>query len=374
MVIHYLRISLFLCLISAPCDAFLFGQSKSTTSEPSTLIGLPQFGYVDPIVTSSSQRRAAPFRHLMAFDSEGKIIVGYVVHERNGLVTRDLPALSLHVVKFDPLTQRQIASATIATADLNGNAILTTAHDNILVKTNDSIELFSPVLQLMASKKVDSARGYLWSLIESTDKSILLVTEPISGGTKVESINPENLEQIASCNYPLGTGQIKDVNKNGDTASTNNRGSNRDVVIRQLCETTDRSLALRGEGRSPFFLTTDKLLLSGFYRDLQVKTLQGDILFEDRFGSNDIVDSYAKTSSVSGIFAVSVRTLTGGSKFLDIDSHLAKLRIVVYRLGYKGKSEITLRQTPKYYFDFDFSPDGKAIAVLCDGVIQIYKI
>src|SRR5262249_9513673 len=128
------------------------------------------------------------------------------------------------------------------------NAVLTTAHDNILVKTNDSIEVFSPDLKLIASKTVDSEQGYLWSLIESTDKNILLVTKPTSKGTKVESINPESLEQITSCNYPHGAGQIKDINKDGDTASTNNRGANRDIVIRQLCDTTDRAKTMPGEG------------------------------------------------------------------------------------------------------------------------------
>lgn len=374
MAIHRLRISLsfFLTLV---LSSALPGRQIEDRSEPVISIKLGQFGYADPVLTRSLRRRNTLLRHLIAFDSTGKLIVGYIVHERNGLVTRELPAYALHLIKIDPLIQTQIASATIATAALDRNAVLATAHNNILVKTSDSIELLSPDLRVLASKKITSEQGFLWSLIESTDKNVLLVIEPIHDGTKVESLDPKSLEQVTSCNYPLGTDQIKDVSENGDTASTDNRGSNRDIVIRPLCGTTERAKTLPGEGRYPFFLSPDKLLLSGFSRDLRVTSVQGDVLFEDKFGSHDIVDSYAKASSVAGRFAVSVRTLTGGSNFLDIDSHLSKLKIVVYRLSSKEKCvEITMHQTPKYYFDFDFSPDGKTLAVFCDGLIQLYKI
>jgi hypothetical protein len=361
---------LFVCLLGT---ATLSAQT-SKVLQAAGEIHLARFGYADATLASRNHIDS-PLRHVLAFDRGGSVIAGFASRERDGLVTRSSPAFSFHVVKIDPVTGTEISTTSITTSDWKGNSLFVTAGDRILVKADDSLTLLSEDFRTAATKSVDHERGSLWSLLESRDKKVVLVVMDLIGRTRVESINPETLETRESCEYPLGTGQIMDVNVMGVAAVFNGQGSVRNVFLRPICGMPKLVLSWSGELEDPSFLSVGILLLSGFSRSLQVVTTDGRTLFQDKFGSHDVVDSYVKASIQADKFAISIRTKKGGSSFLDVASHLSRLKIMIYDLqAQKRIAEISLPHTPKYYFDFDFSPDGKTLAVMCDEVIQLYNL
>jgi hypothetical protein len=361
---------LFACLLGTATVSAQTSKVMQAAGE----IHLARFGYADATLASRYQIDR-PLRHVLAFDRGGKVIAGFISRERDGLVTRSLPAFSFHVVKIDPVTQTEISTTSITTSDWKRNSLFVTADDRILVKGDDSLTLLSEDFKTAATRSVDHEPGTLWSLLESRDKKVVLVVRDLIGRTRVESINPETLETRESCEYPLGTGQIMDVNVMGVTAVFNGQGSARNVFVRPICGMPKLVRSWSGELEDPSFLSGGILLLSGFSRSFQVITTDGGTLFQDKFGNHDVVDSYVKASTRADEFAISIRTQKGGSSFLDVASHLSRLKIVIYDLrAQKRIAEISLPHTPKYYFDFDFSPDSKTLAVMCDEVIQLYNI
>jgi hypothetical protein len=117
-------------------------------------INLARFGYAAATLPST-YHIDGPFRHVLAFDRSGKVVAGFASRERDGLVTRSLPAFSFHVVKIDPVTHTEISAASITTSDWKGNSLFVTADDRILVKADDSLTLLSEDFKTAATKSVD---------------------------------------------------------------------------------------------------------------------------------------------------------------------------------------------------------------------------
>jgi hypothetical protein len=74
-------------------------------------------------------------------------------------------------------------------------------------------------------------------------------------------------------------------------------------------------------------------------------------------------------------FAVLVQTYVGGSNFFDINGNLKTERIVVYSSA-SGKrlAEVPIEKLKSNVFNFQLSPDGKLLAILSDGELELDPI
>ena len=74
-------------------------------------------------------------------------------------------------------------------------------------------------------------------------------------------------------------------------------------------------------------------------------------------------------------FAILVQTYQGGNRLLDISSRLKSQRVVVYDAN-DGKRlvEVPVPKLAKFFLDFALSPDGKLLAIKCDGELQVVTV
>jgi hypothetical protein len=110
----------------------------------------------------------------------------------------------------------------------------------------------------------------------------------------------------------------------------------------------------------------------------------GWVVVQDRGVERWRDSSYSKNELVRGdirmdlrgtVVAVLAERFTGGSRLLDLDGHINKVRIIVYRvLDGKRLAEVPIAPLPLSVFDFAISGDGKRLGVLSDGDLAIFSI
>src|SRR5437660_4848081 len=79
-------------------------------------------------------------RRSIAVDHHGRVLVGFTVRERSGLVTRSQPALSFHIVRFSPDGKTDL-SLSLPTNAWRSNSIYLSDTDQIIARANDSVQL-----------------------------------------------------------------------------------------------------------------------------------------------------------------------------------------------------------------------------------------
>jgi hypothetical protein len=93
--------------------------------------------------TLSNRMRSTPLRDVQfAIDHLGRVLVAFAVRERSGLVARERPAFSLHIVRLPPDGNVGV-SLSLAANGWRNNSIYLTDRDQIMVRANDSLQLGS---------------------------------------------------------------------------------------------------------------------------------------------------------------------------------------------------------------------------------------
>jgi WD40 repeat protein len=102
----------------------------------------------------------------------------------------------------------------------------------------------------------------------------------------------------------------------------------------------------------------------------------GDPLLKASFRDDEWLGSRLYPSGDGKRFAVTISAHKGGSAFFDIDSHSVLKRIMVYELP-SGQAVYTLDAKQQKINDVSgvaLSPDGSLMAILTDGVVEVYRL
>ncbi len=80
-------------------------------------------------------------RRSIAVDHNGRVFVAFTVREHSGLVTREQPALSLHIIRFSPAGKAD-PLFSLPTNGWRSNSIYLSDSDEIIVRANDTIQFW----------------------------------------------------------------------------------------------------------------------------------------------------------------------------------------------------------------------------------------
>ncbi len=122
------------------------------------------------------------------------------------------------------------------------------------------------------------------------------------------------------------------------------------------------------------FVNKDTVLFTG-PGNIYLFQVDGRPLLDERLGKNEFAH-VVRPSANGRRFAIAVATTKGGSALLDISPHEVLKRIIVYDIP-SQRWVFTLdgkHVNLKYVGGFALSPDGFRLAVMRDGVVELYEL
>jgi hypothetical protein len=246
------------------------------------------------------------------------------------------------------------------------------------------VALYTPSFELLKDFRLSSEQqSHLWNLHTSlTGKSILV--EYHYPEATYQWLDSDTLQpQDASWSNSLPVLSISDDKEIASFRDTyvKSKGTNISETLIQPRNGADRTVCrvIVGQGVScgtPEFLSNDLLALWSPHEFRVVPKTGGDILLKATFREDEWLGRPFQPSADGKRFAVTVWAHKGGSAFLDIDYHSVLKRIVVYDLPSR-QAVYTLdakQQKVKNVSAVALSPNGSLLAILIDGVVQVYRV
>jgi hypothetical protein len=367
-------------------------QSQAVNPPRMIQIKLEQYGW---------QRLPPPAQHeawptearLMRVDSKGRVLIGYPVREGTDLATRGNPRLSFHIIRFAQEGKLDL-SVSLPTDNLPNNEIWLDAQDHIFVVANES-------LQMLTGDDQTPTQQRTWKVVTSCSwfsQSCRIVQSP----TRRRIFVIRCMGQKPNCQDPASTAYDTSSSEPQELRSCAWRGGSiterfgylsgweRAYFCRRypLCD-SDGLQKLPLEDPVSAILNDDLFVTSGVKKrwEVGVVTATGKAKFRLQLPKHDspaLGISYVKGDSTGDRFAFVVDTLRGGSAALDIGSHLAGRRVVVYSSDSGAElSSLSIYPPVPHYgvalaivpgFTFDLSPDGHSLAVLSEGILTTARI
>jgi hypothetical protein len=127
----------------------------------------------------------------------------------------------------------------------------------------------------------------------------------------------------------------------------------------------------------PQFISNDVLALSASHSLTLIPAMGGDVVLKENFRQDEWIGPLGLRPSADGNrLAVAISSHRGGSELFDINYHSVLRRIMVFDI--RSRQWIyTLdakRQKIKAISGMALSPDGSLIAILSEGVVQVYRL
>lgn len=355
------------------------GSAQSTTDNTAVL-RLRTYGWQPP----ESREIDSPS---IAVDHKDRVVVGFTVRERNGLVSRNQPSLSFHIVRFSSDGKADL-SLSLPTNAAGRTAIYLSDSDQIIARANDNLQLLQPyegnplatVWKVLAPCTArcrvtqSHSRHTLHLYTENADPPVTLVRlsqQPVSQGCGKARQFIRSAEDSIQ-NYPQSiTDEFAYFSRDGDPYRW------------ALCDYERRvELPLRIQGR--WMVLNEELFVLDTYSSrtahtgVEVISSDGQVRFRPNLAKHESADSLwepIRASARGDRMALHIRTLRGGNRTLDIRSHLTARRIAVYDVA-AGKEVASIPASLKYHyhFAFDLSPDGRRLAILEDDVVRVVDL
>ena len=321
----------------------------------------------------------------VAFSANSVLIATFITHEEvTTLARRDKPGdvlpLRLHAVFLNvDASKIQVTKEWSITRPRGG--IVANGHGGFVLLTPGLIAVYSSSVELVNKLDLSSKQqSDLWDFHTSpTGKSILI--EYHRPETSFQWMDASSLRSELSWDETMGFGSISD----GEIAFSRetfvkSTGFIHEVLLRPRVgpeQTICRGIAGRGDScGTPQFVSNDVLALLMPHELSVVPRTGGDALLKASFHDDEWLGRPLHPSADGQRFAVTVWAHKGGNAFFDIDSHSVLKRIVVYDLP-SSRAVYTLdakQRKIKNVSGVALSPDGSLLAVLTDGVVEVYRV
>ncbi len=334
-------------------------------------IDLHHYGYVmdtpskAPFLTKFSSQ-------IVSVGENGETVVGFVTHDRFGLATRELPPLSLHVVRFAK-DGTFLFEGTIPTSSWDENAIFYGSNGSLLIRTGTKLGLYSS--DLKKSKEMDlplstNSVRIMWGIFPLPNrKAFLLTAHPSMRVLDWADLKP--LRECQTSQYfnelSVSNDEILFVRPNlGETQHVHS------LDVNELCGPMRFSYSWDGDPLGATLLHGDRFLLAN-YSPFIVAIAGNTVQWRTDFDKNsDVVADHVEVSADGEVLSVAVIEFGSGSRFLDISRKVKSVKVVVFRAKNGQRLLATsVIPTPVSRFDFALSPDGKSISIVSDGFLQI---
>jgi hypothetical protein len=218
-----------------------------------------------------------------------------------------------------------------------------------------------------------------WEIFSRADRSAVLLYNFRREETSLQLLDSVDLAPLKRCVYDPYQ-RVTSVSDQFFASLSPGPASDpllRKVTVSQVCGNELYQYNWHGDPTAAFLVGDDGLLLAGSSTNIEFRRSQGTkVLWRDSFDKHhDQVANHIETSADGKILVVAVKTFGGGNGRLDISQHLKAERLAIYDSS-SGERIRVISVTPiaPSIFGFSVAVDGRNLAYLADGVVEIVSI
>jgi hypothetical protein len=376
------------CLLLAVMAMFagnMFGQATPPLPSTAFTLDLRSYGWEAP-----EGRQHVLNKPSIVVDHQGRVVLGFTVRARSGVVTRNQPSLDFRITRFSSDGKVSL-SLSLPTHVRGRNAIYLSDDDRIIARANDSVRFLEPSdgsLQEGAWKTLcaESCR-----VAQSrTRRTLVLSTESADPPLTIVRFSPELA--LRRCGKAARFIQSTDDKIQNYTDYITDEfvyfhnwepESGYFTYRWPLCDYEHRVEIPPHVGGRWAVLSDDTFLAYPYSKqtkdeELEVISSDGQVKFRPTMQAHEVVGTIwtpIKSSAKGDVIAVDLLTVKGRSWALDLSGHVTARRIAVYDIeAGKQLASIPVTSTHRYHFEFDLSPDGHRLAILEDDKVRVVDI
>jgi hypothetical protein len=320
----------------------------------------------------------------LCFADNNALIVTFITREYvTTLARRDQPSespLMLHGIFLDANAGKVRTTKEWSITRSRGG-IVPAGDGRFAVLTPAMIALYSPSLEFVKDFKLSSEQQtHLWNFYPSpTGKTILVEYHYPESSFQWIDTDPLQPRPTWSDRVPSDSISDSEIAFARETF-VKSTGFVDEVLLRPRAgpeQTICRGIVGKGDSCGvPQFLSNNVLALLMPHGVSVVPKTGGDALLKASFRDDEWLGRPLHPSVDGKRFAMTVWAHKGGSAFFDIDSHSVLKRVVVYDMPSR-QAVYTLdakQQKIKDASGVALSPDGSLLAILTDGILEVYQI
>jgi hypothetical protein len=358
-------------LLLFACGFFCcYAHSQSITARE---LRLKDYGWQEPPLRPRhewSGRTGQP----MAIDHQGRVLIGYVVREGEGLGTRTTPSLSFRIIRIT-LGGNADLSLSLPTQNWHSNGIYLDAQDHILAWANEK-------LQVLAGGGTESKEP-TWRSLAPCSMNCSISQSPSRKTLIISDFNdPHNFTYTV---LDSSSGEPRIVQTCGWIAFYASRitdlfaywpgsyGGEHFINRFSLCGKRPERMPIDEPVALP--LNDQLFVINSFVHNrwvLGVATPEGHSNFRLQLPRNEAFE-LATSDERGDRFAASITTLRGGSRVLDISGNLVARRVVVFD-SQTGQQLIAVAADTHNPIYLALSPDGRQLAILVRDLLSLAAI
>jgi hypothetical protein len=355
-----------------------FGQTSQPAVSTAFTLDLRTYGW-----QPAGGRQHSVDKPSIVVDHERRVVVGFTIQARSGLVTRNQPSLDFRVMRFSPDGKVDL-SLSLATHEKGRNAVYLSDTDQIIVRANDSLQ----VLQEGTWKTLCPQSCRVSQ--SPSRRTLVLYTKTADPPLTIVHFSP----QLAL----RGCGKRDQFIQSSDDSFQNYAQSITDKFVYfhgwdaesgyftyrwPLCDYEDRVQIALHVGSRLSVLNDDTFAAYPYSKqrkneELEVISSDGQVKFRPTMQPHESAGTTwtsMKSNENGKLIAVDLLTIRGTNNALDISGHVTARRVAVFDIE-AGAQLASIPVSPKhrYGFQFDLSPDGHRLAILEDGKLQVVDI
>jgi hypothetical protein len=262
----------------------------------------------------------------------------------------------------------------------NETTLLVSSNGNLIVRTGETLRLYSSKFQLLAERNLPRAGGPIRrsELRVSPSGRVLFLNRPEGSTSDIEILDADSFRSLGSWKeFSLGawyTVSDHSIAKSVPPTQTDItiqpfRAEPRVIYNGSSRCPNARGIAWAGD---PVFVNNNELM-AFTCEGLVLLSTEGEVLMKDKLAKGEGIEKRIASSRVGNVAAVSIMKTKGGA--FDTAIRRSKTRIAVYDVTSRRPIDnIDVNPIPESTYDFAVAPDGSSIAVLVDGSVKFYKL
>lgn len=356
--------------------AILFAISTRSTAVPAVVLNLKNYGWQEPTQVQHQNIN----KPTIAVDHRGRVIAGFTIRERMGLVTRSEPSLTFHILRFSQDGKVDLSESLPTNATARTGVYLSD-RDQIIARANDKLQMLqmgqTPGEAIWSTVAACPLHCYIEQ--SSTRRTLVLYRDTADVPLTVIHLGPHPIvEQCSEETFTDAGDKIK-YYPQSVTDQFAYFTVDRDTYRWPICDYKSRvALTVRLWGR--YQVLNDSLFAIGttngkdhFDRRLKIMSSDGRVDFEPSMRKHESWVSL-RSGERSNVIAVAIFMWKGHNRILDISGSVTVGRVTVYDI--QAATELaSVPVAPKSpSLDFDLSPDGRQLAIMENGIVTLIDL
>jgi hypothetical protein len=317
--------------------------------------------------------------HLLSFFSNGDLVIGFVTQKSERLATREHSSMTLHALTFSDGGEFRSERKFQAT-DWYDNDLFAGEGSDLLVRIGTDLNLYAPDGKILANRELQDRDAQVKAL--PNRQAFVVESVRVHPHQYIFTVLDSHTLDLMSTCYRSSRWMFQSISTHNmlvysmvyDTVSPNQ------IEVGRFCDPLQFKYEWRNEKGAHSYDATlvddNHFVLAGVGSSSIEFFDRGVREWKDSFNrKHDQIVPQIAVDNNGDTFAVLVKTSVGGSNFFDINGHLKGERIIVYNSA-SGKrlAEVPIEKLSPDVFNFQLSPNGKLLAILSDGDLELYPI